>query len=219
VVVTEVEVFVVANLPRPPARVLEVGAGRGDLARTLRRAGYDVTAIDPDPGGDDVVPVGLAELDVPAASFDAAVAVVSLHHVDSLEQGCLRLAHVLRPGAALLIDEFDIDRLDERAAGWWLEQRRALGREGERTPRAVIDDLRAEVHPLARVLEALTPSFEVGPPLRGSYLYRWDLDESLRPVEEELIARGELPAIGVRLVAARAGEPAGRHRPARRPRP
>jgi SAM-dependent methyltransferase len=212
---TDVEAFVVANLPPPTARVLEVGAGKGELAKTLRRAGYDVTAIDPEPGGEGVVAVGLAELDAPEASFDAAVAVVSLHHVDPLEQACRRLAEVVRPGGVLVIDEFDLDRFDERAAAWWLEQRRARGRDDERTPRAVIDDLRPEVHPLAHVLEALAPAFGVGRPQYGTYLHRWDLDDSLRPVEEELIGRRELTAVGARLVAVRTGERSGRNRPRR----
>ena len=33
--------FVRATLPPPPARVLEVGAGRGELAAALREVGYD----------------------------------------------------------------------------------------------------------------------------------------------------------------------------------
>jgi SAM-dependent methyltransferase len=202
---SDVEVFVLANLPRAPARVLEVGAGRGELAQVLRDTGYDVTAIDPEPGGDGVVAVGLAELDEPAASFDAAVAVVSLHHVRPLDGACRRLADVVRPGGVLLVDEFDIERFDEPAAAWWLEQRRAIGREDDRTPVAVLEALRPEVQPFAEVLEALGPAFELGRPLRGSYLYRWDLDASLRPVEEELIARGRLPAVGVRIAAVRAG--------------
>ena len=44
-----------AALPPPPARVLEVGAGEGELAAVLGAAGYDVTAIDPR-GGDGVAP-------------------------------------------------------------------------------------------------------------------------------------------------------------------
>jgi 2-polyprenyl-3-methyl-5-hydroxy-6-metoxy-1,4-benzoquinol methylase len=39
--------FVLGALPSPPARVLEVGAGGGELAADLRDAGYDVLAIDP----------------------------------------------------------------------------------------------------------------------------------------------------------------------------
>src|SRR4029077_18260821 len=77
--------FVRATLPPPPARVLEVGAGHGELAAALREAGYDVVAIDPTAhGAPGVEPIPLLDLDAPDASFDAAVAVVSLHHVEPL---------------------------------------------------------------------------------------------------------------------------------------
>ncbi|HET6662170.1 MAG TPA: methyltransferase domain-containing protein [Rubrobacter sp.] len=42
-----VEGFVLDQIGNPPARVLEVGCGKGDLAYALVGAGYSVTAIDP----------------------------------------------------------------------------------------------------------------------------------------------------------------------------
>src|SRR2546423_1334451 len=202
-VAADVRAFVRANLPAPPARVLEVGAGGGDLARALRAAGYDVVAFDPEPRGDDVRAVALHELDEPAASFDAAVAIVSLHHVEPLEESCARLTALLRPGAMLVVDELDVRAYDERAAGGWLRQRAALGARAGRTAAELVPDLRSHLHPLERIVETLAPGFEVGAPLRGPYLYRWYLNESLRPAEEDLIARGELPAVGARLVLRR----------------
>jgi SAM-dependent methyltransferase len=199
----EVLAFARANLPPPPARILEVGAGSGELARGLTRMGYDVVAIDPHPHGDDVVPVALHELGEPPGSFDAAVAVLSLHHVNPLEESCGRLAALLRGGATLAVDEFDVAAFDRRAAGWWLEQRSALGQSEEMTADQVVDDHRAELHPLERIVDTLGAWFDVGPPLRAAYLYRWDLDESLRPVEEGLIADGALPAVGARFLAHR----------------
>jgi len=38
--------FVLDQIGDPPARVLEVGCGKGNLAVALDRAGYSVTAID-----------------------------------------------------------------------------------------------------------------------------------------------------------------------------
>src|SRR3954469_22188652 len=119
--------FVRANLPPPPARLLEVGAGNGELARTLADAGYEVLAIDPRPTGAGVRSVSLHELDEPSGSFDAALAVTSLHHVDPLDGSLARLAELIRPGGLLVVDEFDVAAFDERAAGWWLRQRQALG--------------------------------------------------------------------------------------------
>ena len=199
----DVVAYVRAALPPPPARVLEIGAGDGTLAAALREGGYDVVAIDPESGGEGVLAVPLHQLDAPDGAFDAAVGVVSLHHVDPLARSCRRLADVLKPGAPLVADELDADRLDERAAAWWLAQRRAAGFEHEHTPAEFVAQMRGHIHPVARVVEELAPWFAVGTPVPGPYIYRWHLDWALRPVEERLIAAGELPAVGVRFVARR----------------
>jgi SAM-dependent methyltransferase len=201
--VPDVLAFARANLPPPPARVLEVGAGAGDLARALAAGGYDVVAIDPDAGADHVLPVALADLDQPDASFDAAVAVVSLHHIHPLEQSCERLAALVRTRGTLLVDEFDVERFDELAAAWWLDQRRARGAEPALSPHDLVAHHRADLHTLSRIAAALDHWFDFGTPLRGPYLYRWDLADALREEEEGMIAAGELPAVGARLIGVR----------------
>lgn len=195
--------FVRANLPASPARVLEVGAGDGLLARALADSGYEVLAIDPEPRGADVRPAALHELEEPAASFDAALAVTSLHHVEPLDASLEHLARLLKPGSALIVDEFDVGGFDERAAAWWLRQRRAAGAEVDASAEELVREHRAHLHPLERIVAALQPHFDVGTPVYGPYLYRWDLDESLRGDESDTIARGEIPAVGARLVARR----------------
>jgi SAM-dependent methyltransferase len=197
-----VEEFVCASLPPPPARVLEVGAGSGELARLLAGAGYDVVPIDP-AGEDDVAPVALLDLDEPDASFDAAVAVVSLHHVEPFEESCRRLAAVVRPGATLVVDEFDVDRFDEPSAVWLLDRWRETGQERDRDPADMVAELRSHLHPLATIRTALGEWFELGPVARASYLYRWYLGEEHRAPEEELIAAGVLPELGVRFTGRR----------------
>jgi SAM-dependent methyltransferase len=198
--------FVRANLPEPPVRVLEVGAGSGRLARALRAVGYDVLAIDPKADNDDDVrAVALADLDEPAGSFAAAVAVVSLHHVEPLEESCRRLGELVERGGRLVVDEFDVGAFDTTAAAWWLEQRRALGEPQEKTAEELVAEHRAHLHPLEQILTALEPDFELGLPVRGPWLHYWKLGESFRVVEEEAIARGDLPAAGARLVGRRRG--------------
>jgi SAM-dependent methyltransferase len=197
-----VEEFMRASLPPPPARLLEVGAGSGDLARLLAGLGYEVVAIDP-VGEGDVLPVPLHEIDEPPGSFDAAVAVVSLHHVEPFEESCRRLAEVVRPGGTLVVDEFDVVRFDEASAAWLLDRWRETGRERDRDPAEMVAELHAELHPLETILEVLGRWFDFGPVARASYLYRWYLGEEFRAAEEALIADGELPDVGARTVGMR----------------
>jgi SAM-dependent methyltransferase len=200
--VASISEYVRAELPGAPARVLEVGAGRGELAAELAAAGYDVLAIDP-VGEPPVLPLALLELEEPAASFDAAVAVVSLHHIEPLEESLAVLASVVRPGGSLVVDEFDGPSFDERAARWWAERRRELGREAPEDPAAAAADLREHIHPVQKVYEALGEWFELGPMTRGPYLHRWGLEPGLRDQEERLIAASELPATGIRFTGRR----------------
>jgi 2-polyprenyl-3-methyl-5-hydroxy-6-metoxy-1,4-benzoquinol methylase len=198
----ELVAFVKAALPVAPARVLEIGAGRGELAVALSDAGYAVTAIDPaaEPGGI-VQPCSL--LDV-RGSFDAAVSVVALHHIEPLEESCAHLATMLPPGGPLVIDELDVDRYDERAIRWWISQRQALGiAEHEHDWSGILDHLREHIHKLETVCAALHAHFDFGPPVPGPYLHRWELRPSLYDAEVDLIADGLLPAVGARLIATR----------------
>jgi SAM-dependent methyltransferase len=183
----------------PPATVLEIGAGDGALAQALREVGYEVVAIDPEPGGPGVEAVALIDVDGSAGVFDAAVAVVSLHHVEPLEASCRRLGELVRPSGVLVLAEFDVERVDERAAGWWIE---ASGNE-DHTPPEVVAELRRHCHPIPRLQAALDPWFALEPPARAPYLYRWARRPELLGAEERLIAAGELPATGVRIVGTR----------------
>jgi SAM-dependent methyltransferase len=193
----DVHAFICASLPRGPGRVLEIGAGDGTLAAALREDGYDVLAIDP-AGGEGILQVPLLDLEAPPHFFGAAVAVTSLHHVDPLAESIDHLAALLPPGAPLVVDEFDVGRYDERAARWWLSH---SDREDE--PADLVHGVRDHLHPVATITAALEPWFAVGPPVRGPYLYRWEIDPALRGEEEELIAAGQIPATGARFIAIR----------------
>jgi len=198
--------FVLESLPTPPSRVLEIGAGDGELAGVLAATGYEVVAIDPGTSAENVQPVPLLELDEPAGSFDCALAVLSMHHVEPLAASCRRLGEVLRTGGVLVLDEIDFARFDERAAGWWLDHHQSDGgRHGHDTssPAALVADLRHHCHLLSEVQAALGEWFELGTPVRGPYLYRWEMPLELRETELELIASGELPATGARIVGTR----------------
>jgi len=81
------------HLPRAPGRVLEVGCGRGDLARGVARLGYQVSAIDPEaPVGAIFHAVSLEEFADPGP-FDAVLSNLALHHIPDL---CGALAKIRR---------------------------------------------------------------------------------------------------------------------------
>ena len=199
----DVSAFVHSELPPAPARILEIGAGGGELAQELTANSYDVVAIDPEPGAPHVRGVPLHELDAPADDFDAAVAVISLHHVEPLSESCRRLGEVVRSGGRLVVDEFDVDAFDVRAARWWLAHRQAADEEEDADPDDLVADLRGHLHPLRRLLEELGEWFRFERPARGPYLYRWGLPHGLLDEETRLIADGSLPATGARVVGTR----------------
>ncbi len=195
--------WVRSGLPSSPARVLEVGAGEGELAAQLRADGYDVRAIDP-AGGEDIEQVGLLDLEAADGEFDAAVAMLSLHHVDPLDDSLARLAAVLRPGAPLVVDEFDVASFDRLAADWLLARWHDQGREVHGDAGSMTSDVRDHLHPVELIRERLGEAgFEVGPVEIVPYLHRWHLEPGLRDAEAELIAAGRLPATGARFVATR----------------
>jgi SAM-dependent methyltransferase len=190
--------FVRSSLPPAPARVLEVGAGEGELAEALRTAGYDVLAIDPGSSAAGVVPVALLDVAEPPGSFDAAVAVVSLHHVAPLAESCAHLAELIRPGGALVVDEFDIARFEGAAAEWWSDRHEKHPHPGE-----TASALRGHLHPIPTIREHLGGRFALSPISRGPYLYRFQLSERMRAEEERAIAEGRMPATGARFIGTR----------------
>jgi 2-polyprenyl-3-methyl-5-hydroxy-6-metoxy-1,4-benzoquinol methylase len=96
--------FVHAHLPPVPARVLEVGCGRGDLARGIARAGHGVVAIDPDaPVGDLFRATTLKDFGAPEP-FDAVVASLALHHVADLPRALDKIVSLLRPAGRLILN-------------------------------------------------------------------------------------------------------------------
>jgi SAM-dependent methyltransferase len=126
-----VEEFVLAQIGDPPARVLEVGCGKGELAQALARAGHFVTAIDPRaPEGPIFRRVGIEEFSDPEP-FDHVVASLSLHHVEDLGEALDKIANLLRAGGTLVVVEFAWDRINEATAEWALGRLPAAAPSGE----------------------------------------------------------------------------------------
>jgi SAM-dependent methyltransferase len=137
--------FVLGELPPPPARVLEIGCGAGELALDVADAGYDVLAIDPDaPMGPIFRQTTLENLAEPG-TFDAVVASRSLHHIHDLDAAVERIHSLVRPGGRLILAEFAWERMDPDTADWYLGQQLALEAAGrlDDVPRSLEDALAA----------------------------------------------------------------------------
>jgi ubiquinone/menaquinone biosynthesis C-methylase UbiE len=120
--------------PKPSARVLELGAGRGIVSWAFATCGCEVYAIEPDPStlvGAGAIrrlcmatgqSIGIIEsaggkLNFADGYFDYVLCRGVLHHVSNLEQVCREIFRVLRPGGRFLaIKEHSADSPEELAA-------------------------------------------------------------------------------------------------------
>jgi SAM-dependent methyltransferase len=114
--VTELNEFVLSQLPAVPARVLEVGCGEGELARVLAAAGHDVVAIDPEAPDGEIFRRTTIEAFAEPGPFDGVVASRSLHHVHDLGGVLDKLVRLLR--GPLVLNEFAWDRLEPMTREW-----------------------------------------------------------------------------------------------------
>lgn len=94
-----------------PARVLEVGCGRGELAERMQEElGAEVVAVDQSERmveltrtrGVDAMAGDVQQLPFEDGSFDCAVAAWMLYHVADVDRGIAELARVLRRGGRLV---------------------------------------------------------------------------------------------------------------------
>lgn len=213
-----VEGFVRYELPPPPASVLEVGCGSGELARSLSAGGWRVTAVDPEaPDGGPFVRAAVEELDVAEhGPFDAAVAVLSLHHAGELGAVLDKVRSLLKPGGVFVVDEFRKEHLADRAtAAFFYHQQLSLLHAGRKATGAGghqpggdtfeswyarITGHRAAVHGEGAVLAPLEERFVTRSLSYGPYLFRQGLDAAVEPLERKLIEEGGIRATGLRWV-------------------
>lgn len=178
------------ELPPPPARVLEVGCGSGELARALSAGGYDLVAVDPN------APVGAIfrrttlEALGDEGPFDAALASLAFHHVDDLDVALDKLHSLLRQGAPLVVREFAWDLVDEPTAHWDYKRLRRQGG---------LAEWRAEhehLHGFEAMRAALDARFRERSFEWGPYLSEYKPAEGHASKERRLIESGEIRAVG-----------------------
>jgi Methyltransferase domain len=195
--------FVLHELPPPPGRVLEVGCGdEGGVVPALLDAGYDALGVDPRaPAGPSFRQGDFRDVD---GAFDAVVAGRVLHHVRPLAEAVERLAGL---APVLVVDEFAWDRIDPRAQAWYEERHRELAAAGaEPQGPASLDEWRgrhSDLHPHGALLDALRARYEERTLEWLPYFHRWLRDRETEALESELVANGELPAIGWRWAGVR----------------
>lgn len=114
-----------APLAAPPARLLDVGAGRGRFVAGALAAGYDASGIEPSARGaraaaelgTPVLGTSVEQADLPERSFDAVTMWHVLEHLDEPGEALRRVGRWLRPGGALLVGVPNLASVQARLGG------------------------------------------------------------------------------------------------------
>ena len=222
-----------ADVLRGKQRILEVGCGRGDVARRLGATGFQITAIDlhlPDPSPSaNVTFVQRDFLQFDAEQFDAVVFTASLHHISPIKSAVDRGYRLLGPGGLFVADEFDLDAPNAATLRWYYDVQELLAA-AELFPRERVHPPGGDVLQRWRVAHSDDPPLHTGVQMRraiadrfdlrdvhgAAYLYRYvtkylpqdargvALAQHIYSTERRGIADGTLSAVGLGIVAVRA---------------
>jgi SAM-dependent methyltransferase len=214
-------------------RILEVGCGRGEVARRLGAAGFDVTALDrtltdptPAPG---VTFVEHDFLGFRGEPFDAVVFTSSLHHIWPLPAAVDRAHRLLAPGGMLVADEFDLEAPSPATLRWYYDVQDLLAAAGV-FPHDHVDPPEPDavqrwrlghhhepaLHTGVEMRQAIAQGFDLRDVHGAAYLYRYitkhlphdargvAIAQHVYGVERRGITDGSMTAVGLGIVAERA---------------
>jgi len=94
-------------------KLLDIGAGRGELLRAARNAGWEVEGIEPssqfaqvaaDYSGARIRSEPLEQCGFPDGSFDCVVLAAVLEHLHNPDETVREIARILRPGGVVFLD-------------------------------------------------------------------------------------------------------------------
>lgn len=94
-------------------RILDIGAGRGELLKAAREKGWQAVGIEPSPtfadyaadySGAEIRRTSLVEAAFPADYFDAVILAGVLEHLYDPDVTLKEIARILRPGGVLFVD-------------------------------------------------------------------------------------------------------------------
>ncbi len=219
--VDQVLAFLRRIVPPPPARILDAGCGRGDLACRLAAEGFEVTALD---NSADAVRAARAAgvaavhadfLDHTDGFYDVVLFARSLHHMHPLPDTVAHASELLRPDGRLVAVEFARERADRQTATWFYDVRALLleagvldiAEEGA-SPGDPLDRWRADhfptdsppLHTGGTVVAEITRRFEVIETADIPYLY-WHLSRWLEDTSRGWNVARRLFEIEIRRIA------------------
>ena len=222
-----------AQALRDRPRVLEVGCGRGDVARRLAGLGFAVTAIDaelahpaPCPG---VTFLATDYMSFTSEPFDAIVFTGALHRMVPVDAAIAHAIRLLTPKGRLFVDDFDLEAPDAETLRWYYETQELLAA-AQLFPQDRIDGSPLEApldrwraahgrepkHTGAEMRTSISSRFVIRELRRVEYLYRHvaaglpdddrgaNIATTLRATEKARIDRGLVVPVGLRIVADRA---------------
>lgn len=207
--------FVLENVPLP-ARLLEVGCGRGELAKALQDSGFDVVAIDADAeaiaatSGLGVQAIQCDFLDcfdqLPNADqgFDCIFFGRSLHHIHPLEKAVESCARLLAADGVIVVEDFALESITEREVNWLFGLQDVLLATGVLSRRAGFGGVDANVLPIdlwrshhlghhrlstaEQMKSALVSRFEITSENHAVFMYRYIADNLVQDSNRNEIA-------------------------------